>query len=129
MLTTDGFQEKIARIDAEQPFSHVLTDSFHRRHTYLRISLTEKCNLRCAYLLATHAVCPIVILHDVTGFYCMPQEGVELSPREHILTSDEIIRLATLFVKNGVTKIRLTGGEPTVRKDLIDIVGESSQAR
>lgn len=54
----------------------------------------------------------------------MPSEGIELSPREHILTDDEIIRLATLFVKNGVTKIRLTGGEPTVRKGLVDIVGE-----
>lgn len=53
----------------------------------------------------------------------MPSEGVELSPRENILTNDEILRLATLFVKSGVTKIRLTGGEPTVRKDIADIIG------
>ena len=53
----------------------------------------------------------------------MPEEGVELSPNENILTDDEVIRLATLFVKNGVTKIRLTGGEPTVRKGLVDLVG------
>lgn len=54
----------------------------------------------------------------------MPSEGVELSPREHILTDDEVIRLSKLFVRSGVTKIRLTGGEPTVRKGLGDIVGE-----
>lgn len=54
----------------------------------------------------------------------MPSEGVELSPREHILTDDEVIRLSKLFVRSGVTKIRLTGGEPTVRKSLGDIVGE-----
>ena len=53
----------------------------------------------------------------------MPSEGVELSPKSNILSDDEIIRLATLFVKSGVTKIRLTGGEPTVRKGLVDLVG------
>ncbi|KAF8971734.1 hypothetical protein BDZ97DRAFT_1901443 [Flammula alnicola] len=79
-----------------------LTDSFHRRHNYLRISLTERCNLRC--------------------FYCMPSEGVDLSPDGKLLTNDEILRLATLFVKSGVTKIRLTGGEPTVRKGIADII-------
>lgn len=56
----------------------------------------------------------------------MPEDGVELSPNGNILTDDEVIRLATLFVKNGVTKIRLTGGEPTVRKGLVDLVGESA---
>lgn len=60
------------------------------------------------------------------GFYCMPAEGIELSPKSHIMTDDEIIRLATLFVKSGVTKIRLTGGEPTIRKGLLDIVREST---
>jgi molybdenum cofactor biosynthesis enzyme MoaA len=60
------------------------------------------------------------------GFYCMPSEGVELSPADHILTDDEIIRLATLFVTSGVTKIRLTGGEPTVRKGLDSIIRKSS---
>jgi molybdenum cofactor biosynthesis enzyme MoaA len=52
----------------------------------------------------------------------MPAEGVELSPRENMLTTDEIIRLAGLFVANGITKIRLTGGEPTIRPDLVDII-------
>ena len=79
------------------PESHPLTDSFGRRHTYLRISLTERCNLRCQY--------------------CMPADGIALSPRDHILTFEEIERLARLFVRLGVDKIRLTGGEPLVRKD------------
>ena len=59
----------------------------------------------------------------------MPSEGVELSPREHILTDDEVIRLAALFVKNGVTKIRLTGGEPTVRKGISNIISKSHAER
>ncbi|CCM03755.1 uncharacterized protein FIBRA_05901 [Fibroporia radiculosa] len=102
-------KEKLAHVDAQKPFSPSLIDSFNRRHNYLRISLTERCNLRC--------------------FYCMPSEGVELSPRDHILTDDEVIRLAKLFVKSGVTKIRLTGGEPTVRKGLVDIVGRLNELR
>ena len=53
----------------------------------------------------------------------MPSEGIELSPNGSLLTDDEVVRLATLFVRNGVTKIRLTGGEPTVRKNIVDIVG------
>lgn len=53
----------------------------------------------------------------------MPEEGIELSPSGNILSNEEVIRLATLFVKSGVTKIRLTGGEPTVRKGISEIVG------
>ncbi|KAI9570333.1 molybdenum cofactor biosynthesis prote [Boletus coccyginus] len=102
-------QDRIAHIDAQRPFSPALVDSFHRRHDYLRISLTERCNLRC--------------------FYCMPSEGVELSPREHILSDDEVIRLASLFVKSGVRKIRLTGGEPTVRKGLDNIIARLNELR
>lgn len=56
------------------------------------------------------------------GKYCMPAEGVQLSPKSHLLTTVEILTLAHLFVKQGITKIRLTGGEPTVRKDLPDII-------
>ncbi|GJE89676.1 molybdenum cofactor biosynthesis protein A [Phanerochaete sordida] len=101
---------RIAQIDAEKgAVSPFLVDAFHRQHNYLRISLTERCNLRC--------------------FYCMPSEGVELSPNGHILTDEEVVRLATLFVRNGVTKIRLTGGEPTVRKGLIQIVGRLNALR
>ncbi|GMG39099.1 unnamed protein product [Ambrosiozyma monospora] len=82
--------------------SHYLTDTFNRQHDYLRISITERCNLRC--------------------LYCMPEEGIELSPSTHLLTTEEIIRIARLFVSQGVRKIRLTGGEPSVRRDLVDIV-------
>ncbi|MFD2565694.1 GTP 3',8-cyclase MoaA [Aquimarina rubra] len=76
---------------------HILTDNFGRKHTYLRISLTERCNLRCTY--------------------CMPANGIPLSPKEHLMTAGEIYTIAKEFVNLGVTKIRLTGGEPMVRKD------------
>lgn len=78
--------------------NNILQDSFGRQHTYLRISLTELCNLRCTY--------------------CMPAEGVQLSPRSHIMTYDEVFSIAKTFADNGVTKIRLTGGEPLVRRDV-----------
>ena len=52
----------------------------------------------------------------------MPEEGVELSPKDNILTTDEIVELSKIFVDEGITKIRLTGGEPLVRKDVVDIV-------
>lgn len=92
-----------------RPFRSFLTDTYGRFHNYLRISITERCNLRCTY--------------------CMPSEGIELTPNEKLLTSDEILRLARLFVSQGVTKIRLTGGEPTVRKDCVEIVEELGKLR
>ena len=54
----------------------------------------------------------------------MPEEGVDLTPNDRLLSTPEIIRLSKLFVQQGVDKIRLTGGEPLVRKDVIEIVGE-----
>lgn len=77
---------------------NILQDSFGREHTYLRISLIERCNLRCTY--------------------CMPAEGVKLTPRSHLMTYEEIYTIAKTFVDHGVTKIRLTGGEPLIRKDI-----------
>lgn len=88
----------------------------------MRISLTERCNLRCERIekiILNLFVLPFLFL----GQYCMPAEGVKLTQKEKLLTTDEVICLARLFIKQGVTKIRLTGGEPTVRKDLVDIVG------
>jgi molybdenum cofactor biosynthesis protein A len=82
--------------------TEILKDSFGREHNYLRISLTEKCNLRCTY--------------------CMPETGVVLSPKSSLMTTQEVIDLAALFVKNGVDKIRLTGGEPLLRKDFPEIL-------
>uniref|UniRef100_A0A3Q3JRX9 Molybdenum cofactor biosynthesis protein 1 n=1 Tax=Monopterus albus TaxID=43700 RepID=A0A3Q3JRX9_MONAL len=96
---TETFQDNITL-----PFSPLLTDSFGRRHSYLRISLTEKCNLRCQY--------------------CMPEEGVKLTPRGQLLSISEIMTLARLFVREGVDKIRLTGGEPLIRPDVLDIIAE-----
>ena len=58
------------------------------------------------------------------GQYCMPEEGVELTQNSELLTTEEIIALAKLFVKEGVNKIRLTGGEPLVRKDIVELCGE-----
>lgn len=84
----------------------ILKDSFGRNHNYLRISLTEKCNLRCTY--------------------CMPAEGVPLSPSPALMTADEIYEIAKVFVANGVDKIRLTGGEPLVRKDFTTIIEKLS---
>lgn len=75
----------------------MLEDSHGRNHAYLRISLIERCNLRCTY--------------------CMPEEGVTLSPKSQLMTYEEIYDIAKIFVANGVTKIRLTGGEPIIRKD------------
>lgn len=93
----------------ENSDSNMLVDSFGRLHTYLRISLTERCNLRCQY--------------------CMPAEGVDLTSSPKLLTRNEILRLANLFVSSGVNKIRLTGGEPTIRKDIEDICLELSNLK
>ncbi|MBU6157842.1 MAG: GTP 3',8-cyclase MoaA [Bacteroidetes bacterium] len=75
----------------------MLKDSFNRVHNYLRISLTDHCNLRC--------------------FYCIPEEGYLFSKQDQLMTAEEIITLSSVFVRLGVDKIRLTGGEPLVRKD------------
>jgi molybdenum cofactor biosynthesis protein A len=82
--------------------SNILQDTFGRNHNYLRISLTEKCNLRCTY--------------------CMPINGVPLSPKSNLMTAQEVYEIAKVFVKNGVDKIRLTGGEPLLRKDFPTII-------
>ncbi|KAJ9158401.1 Molybdenum cofactor biosynthesis prote [Coniochaeta hoffmannii] len=92
-----------------RPFSDFLTDNFHRQHDYLRISVTERCNLRC--------------------LYCMPEEGIELSPSHKLLTTPEIVLLSSLFVSQGVTKIRLTGGEPTVRRDIVPLMQQIGALR
>ncbi|KAK4139293.1 uncharacterized protein C8A04DRAFT_33232 [Dichotomopilus funicola] len=97
------------RIRDAKPFSEFLTDTFHRQHDYLRISVTERCNLRC--------------------LYCMPEEGVPLSPSRELLTTPEIVMLSSLFVSQGVTKIRLTGGEPTVRRDIVPLMQQIGALR
>ncbi len=74
-----------------------LTDNFGRPLEYLRLAVTDRCNLRC--------------------FYCMPAEGIDYVPRQDLLSYEEMLRLTRIFVELGVNKIRLTGGEPFVRRN------------
>ena len=79
-----------------------MRDQYGREIEYLRISLTDLCNLRCVY--------------------CMPEEGVCKLPHERILTLEEVAEIAGAAVELGITKIRLTGGEPLVRRGIVDLV-------
>jgi len=85
----------------------MIIDSYKRVHNYLRISLTDNCNLRC--------------------FYCMPEEDYEFTPHAQLMQVNEIETLAKIFVAEGVNKIRLTGGEPLVRKDAAQIIRSLSK--
>jgi cyclic pyranopterin phosphate synthase len=78
-----------------------LVDAFNRRVSYLRLSVTDRCDLRCSY--------------------CMP-EAMQFLPRKEVLSLEELHKLALAFIGRGVTKIRLTGGEPLVRRDMIELV-------
>lgn len=80
----------------------MLKDTHNRIHNYLRISLTDNCNLRC--------------------FYCMPEESYAFMPQQQLMQADEILNLSKTFVDQGINKIRLTGGEPLVRKDAGNII-------
>ncbi len=75
-----------------------MRDSFGREIDYLRVSVTDRCNFRCVY--------------------CMPEEGYPVSPKDELLTFEEIARLVHIAADLGVTKVRLTGGEPLIRRDL-----------
>lgn len=79
-----------------------LTDRFGRKVTYLRISVTDRCNFRCVY--------------------CMPEEGIPHAARDELLSYEEITELAGIFAREGVTRVRLTGGEPLVRAGVPDLV-------
>lgn len=79
-----------------------IVDRFGRVHDYLRISLTERCNLRC--------------------FYCMPEEGIQLRDKAEFMSFEELLTIANTFVKMGVKKIRLTGGEPMIKKDFDTVI-------
>lgn len=80
----------------------MIRDTYDRVHNYLRISLTDNCNLRC--------------------FYCMPEEDYHFTPASRLMQVEEIEAMSKIFVAEGVNKIRLTGGEPLVRKDAADII-------
>ena len=81
---------------------HQLIDAFGRVHNNLRVSVTDRCNIRC--------------------FYCMPEHDVQFKPRHEILSFEEILRFIRIASGLGVNKIRLTGGEPLVRKNLDRLV-------
>ncbi|MGN6523796.1 MAG: radical SAM protein, partial [Actinomycetes bacterium] len=80
----------------------MLADGYGRIATDLRVSLTDRCNLRCTY--------------------CMPEEGLAWLPREETLTDDELVRVIRVAVSLGVTDVRLTGGEPLLRRNLVGLV-------
>jgi len=85
----------------------MLIDNHNRRINYLRLAVTDRCNLRCNY--------------------CMPSEGIDFVKNEKLLTIDELSRLAAILVEQGIDKIRLTGGEPFVRKDLMVLIRNLSK--
>lgn len=90
------------RAPTPRPTDGPLRDSHGRVHRDLRISLTDRCSLRCTY--------------------CMPDQGNEWLARESILTVDEIVRVASVAAQAGITTFRLTGGEPLLRRDIVDVV-------
>jgi cyclic pyranopterin phosphate synthase len=97
-------QKQIAKNNGE------LVDMFSRTISYLRLSLTDRCNLRCSY--------------------CMPEdreEGLQVLQHEDLLSYEELLRLVELVVAMGMNKIRLTGGEPLVRRGVMDFIGSLSR--
>ena len=87
----------------------VLADSFKRKIDYLRLSVTDRCNLRCKY--------------------CMPGEGIRLAGREELLTYEEILRTVKILGELGIRKLRLTGGEPLLRDDILELISGLSKLK
>jgi len=80
----------------------MLIDNHGRPINYLRLAVTDRCNLRC--------------------FYCMPEEGITFLPKPHLLTFEEMLRMLTIMAEMGISKVRITGGEPFVRKELMSFL-------
>ncbi len=85
----------------------MLIDNHGRTVNYLRIAVTDRCNLRC--------------------FYCMPAEGIDYVPKKHLLSYEEMLRLVRILATMGISKVRITGGEPFVRKGIMDFILKLSQ--
>jgi len=101
---------KVPGSDPARPDDPRLIDRFGRVATDLRVSLTDRCNLRCTY--------------------CMPAEGLDWTPTDQLLTDDEIVRLVRIGVQRlGIDEVRFTGGEPTLRKGLEWILRRVSALR
>ena len=90
-----------------QSDSHSIVDNFGRTVNYLRLAVTDRCNLRC--------------------FYCMQEEQVKFAPRSELLSYEEMERLIYLLTQLGINKVRLTGGEPFVRRGLTSFIERISQ--
>ena len=88
-------------------FKYMLLDNHGRKINYLRLAVTDRCNLRC--------------------FYCMPEDGLNWLSRKELMTYEEMLQVCTLLVKMGIEKIRITGGEPFVRKDILQLLTALSQ--
>src|SRR5665648_761811 len=84
-----------------------MVDQYGRTIDYMRISITDRCNLRC--------------------IYCMPEDGIECIPHKEILTYEEILRLVRAAAANGISKIKITGGEPLVRKNAAELIRRIKQ--
>lgn len=87
----------------------MLLDNHGRIVNYLRLAVTDRCNLRC--------------------FYCMPHEGIEFLPKTHLLSFEEMLRLIEMLAEMGINKVRITGGEPFVRKNLMEFLWKVSEIK
>lgn len=92
--------------DAPEENEQGLTDRFGRVHDYLRVSVTDRCNMRCTY--------------------CMPPEGIDLNSKDHVLSYEELLRVVRVGASLGIRKVRVTGGEPGVRKGLAGFLKQLS---
>lgn len=90
-------------------YLHMLTDKFGRHITYLRLAVVDRCNLRCTY--------------------CMPEKGLDWIKQGDLMTDEEMVRICSVFTDLGIDKIRITGGEPFVRKNCIDLIEKISHLK
>jgi cyclic pyranopterin phosphate synthase len=107
LLAAPVLRARARREHDAMPTAGGLVDRYGRVHRDLRISVTDRCNLRCVY--------------------CMPEDGLPAMPRHDLLTFDEIVRVARVARRNGVTSVRITGGEPLVRRGLPGLVARLSE--
>lgn len=106
---TIGVRPPAVEVQADPRRGGALVDTFGRVHRDLRISLTDRCSLRCTY--------------------CMPEQGMEWLARSSILSVEEIVRVARVCAQAGISTFRLTGGEPLLRRDIVDVVGRLARLR